>query len=117
MPYGEPSPTDPTVLVGVALPADAATDLDMAYVFAEEFARLGFDEERLLRLFQQPFYAGAHRLWQTLGEEMIRSVVRESLEIWGRVRCSERAAPQELRIQLHLPQADDPWEGEHEHGL
>ena len=43
MPYDDPDPTDPTLLVGVQLPADPAADLEMAYVFAEEFARMGMD--------------------------------------------------------------------------
>jgi hypothetical protein len=94
MPYDEPEPDDPTLLVGVTLPADPESDLDMAYVFAEEFARLGFDEERLLRLFRQPFYAGAHRLWEALGEARIRGVIRETLALWGGFRCVDRdAAP------------------------
>jgi hypothetical protein len=117
MPYGEPDASDPSLLVGVSLPADATTDLDMAYVFAEEFARMGFDEERLLGLFRRPFYAGAHRLWQSLGEETIFRVARESLEIWGRMRCVDRVAPRQELIQLRLPHEDELWEDEHEHGV
>ena len=35
MPYQDPDPTDPNMLVGVMLPADAEAMRDMAYVFAE----------------------------------------------------------------------------------
>ena len=42
MPFKEPDPTDPNMLVGVMLSADAEATRDMAYVFAEEFARLGY---------------------------------------------------------------------------
>ena len=58
----------------------------MAYAFAEEFAALGFDEGRLLALFRQPFYAGAHRALLVLGEEAIATIVRESTAVWGRFR-------------------------------
>ena len=60
MPYNDPDPTDPNMLIGVMLPADAAATTEMAYVFAEEFARMGHDGPQILRMFQNPFYAGAH---------------------------------------------------------
>ncbi|MBI2504076.1 MAG: hypothetical protein HYW07_12690, partial [Candidatus Latescibacteria bacterium] len=41
MPYHEPDATDPMLFVGVTLPGDIEATRDMAYVFAEEFARLG----------------------------------------------------------------------------
>ena len=83
MPYNEPDPTDPNILVGVVLPADQEAVRDMAYVFAEEFARMGFNEARILRLFKNPFYAGAHQAYRALGEEAVRSIVEECLGVWG----------------------------------
>ncbi len=50
MPYGRPDPSDPNVLVGVRLPTDEDGLVEMAYTFAEEFAALGHDEERILRV-------------------------------------------------------------------
>ncbi len=84
MPYNDPDPTDPNMLVGVELESEADTIEEMAYVFAEEFARIGFDKEKILRLFRQPFYAGAHRAWLELGAARITEIVDESLMIWGR---------------------------------
>ena len=84
MPYEDPDPGDPNMLVGVEAPADEGSELEMAYVFAEEFTRLGFSEQRLLALFHHPFYAGANRALRILGEEKIRSIIQESLAIWGR---------------------------------
>jgi hypothetical protein len=86
MPYGEPDPTDPHVLVGVALPADPAAVRDMAWVFAEEFARLGFSGPRILRLFRAPFYAGAHQALRALGEPEISAIIEECVSVWGRQR-------------------------------
>ena len=37
------------------LPADAEATRDMAYVFAEEFARMGYTREQLLWLFRESF--------------------------------------------------------------
>ena len=86
MPYDEPDATDPLHLVGVELPADEDAHRIAASVFAEEFARMGFDEARIMFLFESPFYAGAHRAYRTLGHETVRALVREQSEFWGHVR-------------------------------
>jgi hypothetical protein len=88
MPYNDPDPTDPNVLVGVVLPADEEAMHEMAYVFAEEFARLGHDRQRILTLFKSPFYAGAHGAYRALGEEAIQVIVDECIAAWGGVRFS-----------------------------
>ncbi len=92
MPYGDPDPDDPTILVGVSLPADRHTMREMARAFAEEFARMGFDEKRLMTMFEDPFYAGAYRARRALGGEEVRGIVRESLAVWGRCRVVVRDA-------------------------
>ena len=84
MPYDDPDPTDPTMLVGVVLPSGAEAMRDIAYVFAEEFARMGFDGPGVLRLFQDPFYAGAHQAYRALGPEALEEIVRECVGVWGR---------------------------------
>lgn len=83
MPHGDPDPSDPNELVGVVLPAEAETMREMACVFAEEFARLGFDEARLLRLFKNPFYGGLHRAYCALGEPAVRAIISECVRVWG----------------------------------
>ena len=92
MPYGDPDPDDPHVLVGVSLPGDAGSVREMAAAFAEEFAAMGFDEDRILGLFRRPFYAGVHRALGILGEDGIRKIVRESVNVWGRRRLVVRDA-------------------------
>ena len=66
-PFEDADGEDPMELVGVAVPADAESQREMAYVFAEEFARLGEGGARILRLFQNPFYAGANAAYRALG--------------------------------------------------
>jgi hypothetical protein len=94
MPYDHADPGDPAMLVGVGLPAGPETMTEMAYVFAEEFARMGFGRERILRLFASPFYAGAHRAYRSLGEQAVREIVNECVGVWGRARASRRGAPE-----------------------
>ncbi len=88
MPYKDPDPTDPNMLVGVMLAADAEATRDMAYVFAEEFARLGYSREQLLWLFKNPFYGGAHGAYRALGENETLSIIDECLNVWGQVKFS-----------------------------
>ncbi|MBI3001103.1 MAG: hypothetical protein HYY46_22015 [Deltaproteobacteria bacterium] len=88
MPYNDPDPTDPNVLVGVVLPADAEAEREMAYVFAEEFVRMGYNRKRLLGLFKTPFYAAAYGAYHALGEEVIQSIIDECLNAWGRNRIT-----------------------------
>ncbi len=86
MPYDDPDPTDPTMLIGVEAPAGETSDTEMAYAFAQEFAQLGYSAERLMGLFRNPFYAGAHRALQVLGEDKIQSIVQEAVDAWGSFR-------------------------------
>jgi hypothetical protein len=60
----------------------------MAAAFADEFAQMGFERERLLALFSNPFYAGAHAVRRLLGEAEIESIVAESLRAYGGRRYS-----------------------------
>jgi hypothetical protein len=92
MPYDDPDRLDPMMLVGVALPAGRASQVEMVRVFAEEYARMGFDEERILGLFQRPFYAGAHNALRELGEEAVRGIVRQAAGVWQRVRIVDRVS-------------------------
>jgi hypothetical protein len=60
----------------------------MAYVIAEEFARLGYTREQLISLFKNPFYRGAHGAYQALGEEATLAIIDECLSVWGDFRVS-----------------------------
>ena len=86
MPYGDHDPTDPTMLIGVEIPAGETSDLDMAYAFSEEFAQLGFSAERILAIFRNPHYAGAHRAFLSLGKDKVENIVQEVVDAWGAFR-------------------------------
>lgn len=88
MPYNKPDQTDPNVLIGVKLPATIETTREMAYVFAEEFVRLGFETKQILNLFKQPFYAGSHKAYRELGSVEIKKIVEECMAIWGRTESN-----------------------------
>jgi hypothetical protein len=98
VPYRDPEPDDPHMLVGVALPGGEAQVREMAAAFAEEFARLGWSAPRILALFRSPFYAGAHAALTTLGAPAVARLVEESVGVWGRCRVvttGSESAPEE----------------------
>jgi hypothetical protein len=88
MPRKDSEADDPLELIGVVLPADFESTRDMAYVFAEEFARMGYDRERLFSLFKNPFYGGAYGAYQALGEQATLAIVDECVAAWGRVKTA-----------------------------
>ncbi len=92
MPYDDPDPQDPMMLVGVELPTDRPAQVDMAYAFAEEYARLGYAENQIMSLFREPFYAGANGLYKELGEGEVEAIVRETASTWGRMRLVDHEA-------------------------
>lgn len=63
---------DPMGLVGVALGEICEAEwIEMADCFIEEFARLGWTREQVLRMFRTPSYAAAHRIWRVKGEPFV----------------------------------------------
>ena len=99
MPYKDPDPSDPNVLVGVVLPAEAETMQEMAYAFAEEFARMGYSKTLLLSVFKNPFYAAAHGIYQTLGEAAVQMIINECVRVWGRSRITVQEVPDVQVVQ------------------
>ena len=95
MPYHEPDPSDPNMLVGVTVNCSAEELSEMAAAFSSELAALGHDVPGILELFRQPAYAGAHLAWRELGEAEVRSIVEQSVEFWSHVhvRVTDAAPP------------------------
>jgi len=95
MPHDDPDPTDPMTLHGVMMedghapPLDAVRD--MAECFIDEYARLGFDADRILHLFRTRGYAGPYMAAEMLGDGAIRELVDAVLARWGRRRVSDTA--------------------------
>ncbi len=86
MPHGRPDPSDPNILVAVRLPADEDGLVEMAYTFAEEFAALGHDRDRILRMFRNPRFGGPHAAYRALGEGAVLGIVAECVRVFGRNR-------------------------------
>ena len=75
---------DPVEMIGIQLPNQSEEQLrDMALCFAEEFVREGWDEEQLLKMFQNPLYQGPHLAWKQKGNDFVKSVIDEAIAMWS----------------------------------
>ncbi|NOT01443.1 MAG: hypothetical protein HOP29_12530 [Phycisphaerales bacterium] len=82
MPYDDPDPTDPMTLHGVAVETeDDSAMREMAECFVEEYARLGCDAIRIMRIFQTPGYAGPYMAYRALGEAAIQSLLEDHMAL------------------------------------
>lgn len=70
---------DPMEMVAVALPAIPGEDavVEMARVFVEEFALMGYTPERIMRLFKSPVYAGMYMVYHDRGDEFVRQLIQQ----------------------------------------
>ncbi len=103
MPYDDPDATDPMTLRGVVVESnDDGPVREMAECFIVEYARMGFDSDRILQIFKTSGYAGPFLAYQTLGEQVIRSLIDEQMSI----RCMGRSdGPRDLERdgRINLP--------------
>jgi len=80
---GKPlEPDDPMELVGTEVPGGSLEE--MAEVVVEEYARLGWDERRLLGLFKNPFFRATHAIYRAKGEAYVSELIQRTLAKWGR---------------------------------
>ena len=103
MPYDDPDVSDPMTLHGVVVETESdAAMRDMAECFVEEYIRIGFDEDRILKMFQTQGYAGPFLAFQTLGEDAIRRIISELVPLWGG-RKDKPAQSLSVNGQISLP--------------
>ncbi len=87
----EPEGDDPMEIVANWVP-EGDPEL-MATCLIEEYARMGMEEEEILKLFSQPVYQ-THALYLSWGEPTIRRLIRNVLSRTGRMRVSARVLHQ-----------------------
>jgi hypothetical protein len=70
------------VLEDIGAPPQEAVR-EMAECFIDEYARLGFDANRILHMFRIKGYAGPYMATRVLGEAAIRELVESVTARWG----------------------------------
>jgi hypothetical protein len=78
MPKDEFDSQDPMELVGMVLPGEAGQLERMAETIVEEYARMGWDEQRLWTLFVHPMFMATHRIYQQKGEAYIKNLLHQT---------------------------------------
>lgn len=76
-------PDDPMQMTGFQVPGDPRL---MLRLLVEEYARIGWDTEAIMRLARDPNYQGFHGLLQLYGEKALRDQVAEILSRSGVIR-------------------------------
>ena len=84
-------PEDPMALVGVGFDRrpDEEALTEMARCFVEEYARMGWSGERIVRLFRNPFYRGPHQILRRKGEDFVRSLIEIAEQTRAQVRSQD----------------------------
>ncbi len=73
---------DPMELVGLVLPGEAGQLEAMAEAIVDEYARLGWDENRMMAVFVNPFFQATHRIYRLKGEAYVRALIQEVCARW-----------------------------------
>lgn len=95
-------PDDPLEMHGMVVPGDVEL---MLHLLVEEYARIGWGVDDILRLARDPNYVAFHCLWQRYGEPEFRRRVTKALSRCGVVRVNvQEAVPlSERLVQIDLP--------------
>lgn len=89
MDYKPPEADDPVERVAIAVPGDGGRSLDeMALCFAIEFIAMGWNDQAIRDMFQQPFYSGPYTVYQKKGLSFVDEVIQRARE--EHQRCLER---------------------------
>lgn len=70
---------DPFELVQMYMdiPADDSFYQQMTTTFVEEYMRLGWSDEDIFGLFQDPYYRGTYDILQKNGAEFVKNIIHE----------------------------------------
>lgn len=73
---------DPMELVGMVMPGGPGQLEQMAEAIVDEYARLGWDEKRMMALFVNPFFLATHRIYRLKGEAYVRELIQRIVARW-----------------------------------
>ncbi len=120
MPHDEFVDEDPMGLVGMVMPGEEGQLEAMAECFVEEYARMGWNEARIMALFSQPIFMATHRVYRLKGESYTRELIHKicaryqpllqpNTEYLGDTQCLIEISPNcdlEDDIENYLAEAD-----------
>lgn len=95
-------PEDPLEMQAHEMPGDQEL---MVRMLVEEYARLGWDVDDLIRLSQDPNYFAFNALYHQFGKEVLRQRFKQVIARCGvmRVKITEKMPLTEQLVQIDLP--------------
>lgn len=97
MPYDECDPEDPLEFMGMSFPAkDESTMLAMAECFVEEYLRMGWTEQDLMRVFKNPEFIGPYMVYEAKGEAFVLELIASMAGLrcpQSKQECPTQGAP------------------------
>ncbi len=104
MPDEKPAPPD-----AASTPCgETETVHETVCCFAEEFARRGYDGPKILRMFQNPFYAAAHNAYLALGHDHTAAIIDKCLAGTGGARVRGERVNVEAAAAAAQAKPSDP---------
>ncbi len=97
-------PDDPLDMTAVEVDGDPQL---MLRLLVEEYARMGWGVEEIMRLAADPFYVGFHGLLRAFGEQQLRGQIQSILARCGVVRVKTFEVtpdPDPQLVQLKVPE-------------
>ena len=78
MPIDEFCDEDPLELVGMVMPGEEGQLERMAETIVEEYARMGWDQKRLMTLFTNPMFMSTYRVYQLKGAGYVENLIQQT---------------------------------------
>jgi hypothetical protein len=79
-------PDDAFEFTGVGIPTSREeaqrAQQEMAQCFIEEYVRMGYSGEFIMRLCRNPFYRGLHSILLSRGEAYVQGLIDDTLRQW-----------------------------------
>jgi hypothetical protein len=73
---------DPFELIGMVMPGEPGQLEAMAECLVEEYARMGWDERRLMTLFVNPMFMATYRIYRQKGEAYVQDLIARICSRW-----------------------------------
>jgi hypothetical protein len=100
-----PEPDDPMQIRAEWMTGDQRVMLEC---LIEEFAHMGWDENQIAQMFENPFFLAAHGLRKRFGRKAVRKCIRQTLQRCGVFRCAiSKSKPTQKSQLVPVPVCED----------
>ncbi len=82
MPTKNFDPHDPFDIVVTRMPLEKGRDGfdEMARTFIQEYLTIGWDDQKIFKMFKKPSYVGPYSIYHQRGEKYVQKLICEEIE-------------------------------------